>query len=70
MYYRCRNKAKKLPPNSELHTASVIIVMYNEELSVILRTIVSILLNTPMETVKEVIIIDDKSDKGMKFLLL
>ena len=64
---RCRNKAKKLP--EELSPTSIIIVMFNEELSVILRTIVSILLNTPMESVKEVIIVDDRSNKGVISIL-
>ena len=58
-----------MPLDSELAHTSIIIVMYNEELSALLRTLVSIVLNTPMDSVKEIIIVDDKSSRGIFMFL-
>nr|CAI5825812.1 unnamed protein product [Callosobruchus analis] len=44
--------------------ASVIVIFYNELLSVILRTVWSILLQTPKHLLKEIILVDDGSTEG------
>ncbi|XP_011301434.1 polypeptide N-acetylgalactosaminyltransferase 1 [Fopius arisanus] len=48
---------------TSLPTASVIIIFYNEPLSVVLRTITSVLNNSPKEILQEVILVDDASDE-------
>ncbi|KAK5638663.1 hypothetical protein RI129_012958 [Pyrocoelia pectoralis] len=51
-------------------TASVIIIFYNELLSVILRTIWSVILQTPNHLLHEIILVDDcSSDDDLKGLL-
>lgn len=44
--------------------ASVIIIFYNELLSVILRTVWSVILQTPDHLLKEIILVDDSSTDG------
>ncbi|XP_039290092.1 polypeptide N-acetylgalactosaminyltransferase 1 isoform X2 [Nilaparvata lugens] len=48
--------------SSHLPSASVIVVFCNEAWSVLLRTIVSVISQTPDELLKEIILIDDFSD--------
>ena len=47
-----------------LPVASVIIVFHNEALTVLLRTVHSVLDRTPPHLLKEVILVDDYSDDG------
>ncbi len=59
---RCRNKKFD---NRRLPTTSVIIAFYNEAWSTLLRTIHSVLETTPAILLKEIILIDDYSDRGL-----
>lgn len=58
---RCRSKTYDI---RHLPTTSVIIAFYNEAWSTLLRTIHSVLETTPAVLLKEVILIDDLSDRG------
>ena len=59
---RCRNR----PPfdYTQLPTATVIIVFYNEPWSTLVRTVYSVLHNTPDMLVEQVILLDDCSDQS------
>ncbi|XP_062846770.1 polypeptide N-acetylgalactosaminyltransferase 4 [Trichomycterus rosablanca] len=59
--HECRSKKYNI---HRLPTTSVIIAFYNEAWSTLLRTIHSVLETTPAVLLKEVILIDDFSDKG------
>lgn len=59
-----RNKnCKKLRYLKELPTVSVIIPFYNDHLSVLLRTVHSILNRSPEKLLREIILINDRSTK-------
>uniref|UniRef100_A0A1A9V2R5 Polypeptide N-acetylgalactosaminyltransferase n=1 Tax=Glossina austeni TaxID=7395 RepID=A0A1A9V2R5_GLOAU len=57
----CRNEVYKL---DELPTTSVVIVFHNEAWSVLLRTITSVISRTPQQLLKEIILVDDASDRN------
>lgn len=60
-WLRCRVKKYDY---QHLPTTSVIIAFYNEAWSTLLRTIHSVLETTPAVLLKEVILVDDFSDRG------
>ena len=55
-------ECKKLEYPSNLPTASVIICFYHEELMTLLRTVHSIIDRTPKQYLKEILLINDRSD--------
>lgn len=58
--YRCFKCRNLVYPN-RLPTVSIIIIMYNEAWSMILRTIWSIIDRSPRELLHEIILVDDAS---------
>lgn len=58
--FRCKKKIY----DDVLPTASIVIIFYNEPLSVLLRTVHSILRETPAKLLKEILLVDDGSDEG------
>lgn len=63
------NKCKSLNYSPKLK-ASIVVIFYNELMSVILRTVWSVLLQTPSHLLQEIILVDDCStDESLKGLL-
>ena len=57
------NECKYWHYSESLPTASVVIVFHNEGLSILMRTVHSVLLKSPRKLLREVLLVDDYSDK-------
>lgn len=64
-YFRCLTEKYDV---DNLPDTSVIVCFHNEAWSVLLRTVHSIVERTPSNLLKEVILVDDFSDRGKLFL--
>lgn len=60
LLYRC----KQLTYPEDLPQISVVFIFVNEALSVILRSVHSVVNHTPAHLLKEIILVDDNSDSG------
>lgn len=63
---RCAN----LTYDRVLPSASIIIIFYNEPWSVLLRTVYSVLKGSPPNLLKEIILVDDHSEEGIKINII
>lgn len=60
-------KCKKLRYLKELPTVSVVIPFYNDHLSVLLRTVHSVINRSPEKLLREIILINDRSTKDFLY---
>lgn len=61
------NRCKQLTYPEDLPQISVVFIFVNEALSVILRSVHSVVNHTPAHVLKEIILVDDNSDSGKTF---
>lgn len=58
------HRCKQLTYPEDLPQISVVFIFVNEALSVILRSVHSVVNHTPAHLLKEIILVDDNSDSG------
>ncbi len=58
------SRCKQLTYTEDLPQISVVFIFVNEALSVILRSVHSVVNHTPAHLLKEIILVDDNSDSG------
>ena len=61
--FRCDEKARKYP--HDLPATSVIICFHNEAVTALLRTVHSVINNTPEKLLANIIMVDDASTTGI-----
>lgn len=59
----CKNKTY-----TNLPKASIVILFHNEHLSLLLRSVHSVINRSPPQLIEEILLVDDSSDKGIKYL--
>lgn len=62
--FACLDRCKQLTYPEDLPQISVVFIFVNEALSVILRSVHSVVNHTPAHLLKEIILVDDNSDSG------
>lgn len=58
------HRCKQMAYSDDLPQISVVFIFVNEALSVILRSVHSVVNHTPAHLLKEIILVDDNSDSG------
>ena len=58
-------KKKEYPSISELPDTSVVIVFHNEAWTTLLRTVHSVINRSPRPLLREIILVDDASERGL-----
>lgn len=66
LFLLCPHRCKQLTYPADLPQISVVFIFVNEALSVILRSVHSVVNHTPAHLLKEIILVDDNSDSGKK----
>jgi polypeptide N-acetylgalactosaminyltransferase len=62
--FACVCRCKQLTYDSDLPSASVVIVFTNEAWSSLIRTVHSVLNGSPTHLLEEIVLVDDCSDRG------
>ena len=60
---RCKARRSSYVPVSEMPSLSIVFIFVDECLSVLLRSIVSIIITTPPELLHDIVLVDDASEK-------
>ena len=70
MFYSCYFRCKSIDYGDDLPEACVIIIFHNEALSVLLRTVHSVLDRSKPNILREIILVDDFSNFGKSFIMV
>ena len=70
LFYFCYFRCKNIDYGDDLSEACVIIIFHNEALSVLLRTVHSVLDRSKPNILREIILVDDFSNFGNSFIMV